>query len=245
MHSSWKMELTIVVTSHWKLSWSRTWNKKKASLWNCFLITATYDCILNWQITSEYQACVQCATSATLIQEVSDIFHHLWLAVLALTWLLARLFVLNIFLFPKFPSLCIEWFRLFLMAWPWKPPKGVKELLQNHGIPNLTTLNKLSCTYPCSVKPQWKMSWHNHLKWYHDKITQGPASLKQNILRWCVAGKSLQNYTKNAFNVQLMPHSYKRCQKFFITGDFTCSHYYDSCTRRLHLPTVLALIGDK
>lgn len=95
-------------------------------------------------------------------------FHHWWLAKLTLTLILVRLFALIYFLFLKFPSLCMEWFR-FLAAWLWKLPKGVKEL-QNHGISHLTTLNRLSCTYPCSVKPQWKTSWRNHLKWYHDKL---------------------------------------------------------------------------
>ena len=149
------MEQTIVITSPWKLSWSTTWNEdKKGNVRNCFLTTAIYHGIF---IGKSHQN-IKNAFNVQLLPHSykrCQIFSSLVTSQAHPDLNIGEALCINIyiFLFLKFPSLCMEWFRLFLVAWPWKLPKGVKEL-QNHGISNLTTLNKLSCTYPCSAKPQ-------------------------------------------------------------------------------------------
>ena len=146
-----------------------------------------------------------------------------------------------IFLFLKFPSLCMEWFRLFLVAWPWKLPKGVKEL-QNHGISNLTTLNKLSCTYPCSVKPQWKTSWCNHLKWYYDKLLRALLPWNRTFALMC----SWQVTSEYLKCVQCATHATLIQEVSEVFHHWWL--YLLSLLRFLQKelrPTVLALIGHK
>lgn len=162
------MELTIVITSPWKLSWSTTWNEdKKGNVRNCFLTAAIYDGIF---IGKSHQN-IKDAFNVQLLPHSykrCQIFSSLVTSQAHPDLNIGEALCINIFFYSLNSRLCMEWFR-FLAVWLWKLPKGVKEL-QNHGISHLTTLNKLSCTYPCSVKPQWKTSWRKHLKWYHDKL---------------------------------------------------------------------------
>ena len=117
------MELTIVITSPWKLSWSTTWNEdKKGNVRNCFLTTAIYHGIF---IGKSHQN-IKNAFNVQLLPHSykrCQIFSSLVTSQAHPDLNIGEALCINIFfLFLKFLSLCMEWFRLFLVAWPWKLP---------------------------------------------------------------------------------------------------------------------------